>query len=203
MELLNGIEETLKERFQPVIEKIDELLQGEDDPILIGIDGRCGSGKSTLGEYIKQRYACNVFHMDDFFLQMHQRTPIRLAEAGGNVDFERFRQEVLAPLLNKEEVFYRPFRCSVGEIMKGSLIHYKRLNLIEGSYSLHPYFHNPYHLKVFLTMEEEEQKEVIRIRNGEMQLVRFVKEWIPKEEHYFTTFDITNGCLCIPFQKKE
>lgn len=202
MELPKEIEETLEERFQPVIKEIDTLLKSEADTILIGIDGRCGSGKSTLGEYIKQRYDCNVFHMDDFFLQMHQRTPARLLEIGGNVDYERFLQEVLEPLLHQKEVSYRPFRCSMGEITKGTIIPYKRLNLVEGSYSLHPYFNNPYQLNVFLTMKEEEQKEVIRIRNGEVQLERFIQEWIPKEEHYFDAFDISKGCLCIPYREK-
>lgn len=30
------------------------------------------------------------FGLDDFFLRMEQRTPERLREVGGNVDYERF-----------------------------------------------------------------------------------------------------------------
>ena len=32
--------------------------------------------------------------MDDYFLQPYQRTEERLAEPGGNVDYERFKEEI-------------------------------------------------------------------------------------------------------------
>ena len=52
-----------------------------------------GSGKSVLGQLLSEVYSCNLFHMDDFFLRPEQRTAERLAEAGGNVDRERFLEK--------------------------------------------------------------------------------------------------------------
>jgi shikimate kinase len=75
---------------------LDHLLESKDR-VLIAIDGYSGSGKSSLAEMIQQRTDCNLFHMDDFFLQEYQRTPKRLLEPGGNVDYERFLEEVLIP----------------------------------------------------------------------------------------------------------
>ena len=40
------------------------------------------------------QFDCNLFHMDDFFLRMEQRTPDRMKETGGNVDYERFYETV-------------------------------------------------------------------------------------------------------------
>lgn len=100
-----------RERFEPAVDAIRQLLEekkGSDEPLLAAIDGRCGSGKTTLGEYLKQVFDCNLFRMDDFFLQMEQRTPERLREVGGNVDYERFEETVLRPLLQKEQVCYQP-----------------------------------------------------------------------------------------------
>ena len=81
-----------KERFEPVVQAIRQLQkekEGLDEPLIVAIDGRCGSGKTTLGEYLEQVFDCNLFRMDDFFLRMEQRTPQRLKETGGNVDYER------------------------------------------------------------------------------------------------------------------
>ena len=43
--------------------------------------------------------------MDDFFLRPEQRTEERLKEVGGNVDRERFLEEVARPLTNKKKSF--------------------------------------------------------------------------------------------------
>ena len=86
-----------RERFKPAVDEINEIVKQEDNadrPILVAIDGRCGSGKTTLGEYLKGQFDCNLFHMDDFFLRMEQRTPDRMKETGGNVDYERFYETV-------------------------------------------------------------------------------------------------------------
>ena len=182
------IRDVCKQRFQPVVDIVNGLLGGNRDCIIVAIDGMSASGKSTLGFYLKELFDCNLFHMDDFFLQTHQRTEKRLAEVGGNVDYERFQEEVLEPILKKETVIYRPFHCNVMEIRGEIEMPFKRLNIIEGSYSLHPYFRGIHTLRVFTEISEELQIERIRNRNGEKMLNRFLNEWIPKENAYFETF---------------
>ena len=49
--------------------------------------------------------------MDDFFLRPEQRTAQRLAQSGGNVDWERFQAEVLIPLRQGISFSYRPYDC--------------------------------------------------------------------------------------------
>ncbi|MBE5962064.1 MAG: hypothetical protein E7256_11920 [Lachnospiraceae bacterium] len=157
---------------------------------MVAIDGKCGAGKTTLGNFLKEVFDCNVFHMDDFFLQNEQRTECRLKEVGGNVDYERFQKEVILPVLEKKEVLYRPFRCDIRAIAEEKRIPYKRLNIIEGAYSQHPYFKECYQLRIFMDLSEGEQIRRIRIRNGESMLRRFMEEWIPKENAYFKQFHI-------------
>ena len=62
--------------------------------------------------------------------------------------------------------------------------------IIEGSYSQHPYFGEPYDLRVFCEISDKEQKERILKRNGLEMLERFSNEWIPKENAYFNTYKI-------------
>ena len=187
-----------RERFRPAEDAIEQILlqyEKEDTPILIGIDGRCGSGKTTLGEYLRQRFECNLFHMDDFFLRIEQRTPERMAETGGNVDYERFEETVLKPVLEKKDVIYQPFSCKEWKLMPAYEIPYRKLNIIEGSYSLHPYFGHPYQLEIFMNIKSDTQIENIRKRNGEEKVKDFIEKWIPKEEAYFEKFHIQDGTL--------
>lgn len=178
-------------RFEPVLQEIRKLEKDKDKQyILIAIDGKCASGKTTLGLYLKNNLDANLFHMDDFFLQKHQRTEERLAEVGGNVDYERFKEDVLNPLLEGKEIAYQRFDCSSLELQDAKRINPKRINIIEGSYSQHPYFGDVYDLKVFMEIDTESQLENIRQRNGEQKLSMFVERWIPKELAYFEKFGI-------------
>ena len=59
-------------------QRIDELLSRQGR-VLVAIDGKCASGKTTLAARLAECYDCNVFHMDDFFLRPEQRTEERYA----------------------------------------------------------------------------------------------------------------------------
>lgn len=179
------------ERFEPAVVAVQKLVEDKGkEQILIAIDGKCASGKSTLGFYLKEKFDANLIHMDDFFLQKYQRTPERLAEVGGNVDYERFKAEVLDPLCKAQDVEYGIFDCGTLEIRERCVLEPKRITIIEGSYSGHPYFGNPYDLRVFAEIDNESQLENIRERNGEQKLKDFIERWIPKEEAYFKQFSV-------------
>ena len=160
----------------------------------IAIDGRCGSGKSTLGEFLSGVYACPLIHVDDFFLQPSQRTPERMAEIGGNMDRERLMEEVLLPLSRGEDVSYRPFSCSEQKIGSARHLPFAPMVIIEGSYCLHPSLQSFYDLKVFVSVSPDLQRRRILERNGETMLARFIAQWIPNEEAYFDGFSIRSIC---------
>lgn len=184
-------------RFQQVLIEIDKLLATSKDQIIIAIDGKCASGKTTLAYFLESIYECNVFHMDDYFLRKEQKTEERVNETGGNVDYERFKSEVIDKLLRKQEIPYRKYSCKEKQIKPPVRVGPKRLNIIEGSYSMHPYFGDIYDVKVFMDIDEVSQIENIRKRNGEKQLIRFQKEWIPKENAYFNKYINREECVII------
>lgn len=177
--------------YKKLRETIDRLLK-EKDRVLIAVDGSCTSGKTTLAAALEQEYHCNVFHMDDYFLQPHQRTPERLAEPGGNVDYERFREEVLVPLTAGGAFSYRPYDCSRQSLSGAVTVTPKRLNIIEGTYSHHPSFGNVYDLKVYLAVDGETQRRRILERPAFLHN-RFFTEWIPMENRYFSTFSVAEN----------
>ena len=173
----------MNSNLESVIKQIDDLLT-QKDTVIVAIDGKCTSGKTTLASKLAELYDCNVFHMDDFFLRPEQRTPERFAEVGGNVDYERFLEEVLLPLKSSKTFSYRPFDCSTFTLSDPVIVTPKRLNIIEGTYSHHPYFGNPYDLKILLTIDEEIQRRRILDR-PEFLHKRFFEDWIPMENRYF------------------
>ena len=73
--------------------------------------------------------------MDHFFLPPERRTPERLAEPGGNVDWERCLEEVLRPLRQGKFVSYRPYDCHQDCLLDPIEVSPLRLTLVEGAYS--------------------------------------------------------------------
>jgi len=179
--------------FFEVFTRIDKLLKSRET-VIVAIDGNSGAGKSYLAGLLGGIYDCNIFHMDDFFLTSEQRTRERLEEAGGNVDYERFRREVLDNLKKGEGFSYRKYNCSTGDFEKPVKVNKKRLNIVEGCYSMHPHLAEEYDLKIFLGIDSGRQIARILERNGPEMLKRFIREWIPLENKYFKELDIPSKC---------
>ena len=186
--------------FEPLFAELDRRLAGEA-PVRLAIEGGSAGGKTTLGQILAERYGCTVFHMDDFFLRPEQRTAPRFAEPGGNVDRERFLEEVLLPLRRGEEILYRRFDCATMTLQKPVEIVPGKLAVTEGAYSMHPELAPYYDLSVFLDISPELQRERISRRNTPEKAKRFFTEWIPMEQAYFAAFDIPARCtLRIPIR---
>lgn len=192
----------IKERYWKAIEvfqAIDKLLAGDrTEPVLVAVDGGSASGKSSLGKMLEEIYGCALFHMDDFFLQPHQRTAKRLEEPGGNVDYERFRLQVFDQIRSGQPFSYQIYDCGRQSLDQVKEAFPARLCVVEGAYSQHPYFGDPYDLRIFLTVDQEKQKERILRRNGRDMLTRFLTEWIPMEQRYFEAFAVqAHSDICI------
>ncbi|MBE6649134.1 MAG: uridine kinase [Ruminococcaceae bacterium] len=179
--------------YLPLFEELN-FLQLTEEKIIIAIEGGSASGKSTLAGTLQKLYGCAVFHIDDFFLQPHQRTKERLEEVGGNFDRERFEKEVLIPLSKKESVLYIKYDCKTKELLPAEEIVPTKITVIEGAYCMHPSLRKYYTISVFLDISEDTQKKRIHKRNSEELQKRFFEEWIPMENRYFKEFDIKNSC---------
>ncbi|MBQ9747959.1 MAG: phosphoribulokinase [Clostridia bacterium] len=177
--------------WEPLLTRLDRLLA--ERPVILAIEGGSASGKSTLAAHLEERYGCTVFHMDDFFLRPEQRTPKRFAEAGGNVDRERFLDEVLRPLAAGKTVYYSRFNCSDMTLLPPVEVEPRRLTVVEGAYSMHPDLRGYYDLSVFLNISPTRQRARIEVRNPD-SADRFFERWIPLERRYFDAMDIQNHC---------
>jgi hypothetical protein len=182
-------------RYREYIElfrRIDALLCRQASAV-VAIDGRSAAGKTTLARWAGEVYGANVFHMDDYFLPPERKTEQRLAEPGGNVDYERFAAEVMAGIQSGAEFTWRAYDCHTGTLGLPAKAAPARLNIVEGAYSLHPSLADRYDIKVFLDVEANEQSRRILARNGEAMHARFIHEWIPLEESYIAAVGLPDS----------
>lgn len=175
-----------------IAERIEELKK-EKEYLLVALDGRCGAGKTTLADLLKESIACNVIHTDSFFLRPEQRTEERLQSPGGNVDYERILEEVIKPWHKNKTFSYRPFSCTTKMLEESVMVLPQPVTLIEGAYSCHPSLIDNYDLKIFLDIDTETQRKRVQERNGENASM-FYEKWIPMEEKYLKEFSVKENC---------
>lgn len=171
-----------------ITDKINKLLD-INEKIIIAIDGKCTSGKTSLASEFLKCYDCNVFHMDDFYLPFELRTDETMKKIGGNIDFERLINEVINNIKSDNGFKYGIFNCADGEISNYITVEPKKINIIEGVYCMHPYIKNIYNMKLFLDISEEEQLIRLKHRNPD-KFDQFVNVWVPRENIYFDSMNI-------------
>ena len=174
-----------------LVEKISALLSARPAaPVLVALDGRCGSGKTTLAAQLAQQFPQSiVVHTDDFYLPPADRVAGWEHIPCANMDLKRLRAEVLTPARAGLAVPYRAYSCREGAYLPRQLFAPQPLVLVEGSYSHHPALADCYDLKVFVTCSREEQASRLMAREGE-RYPNFTSRWIPLEEGYFAEFAI-------------
>ncbi len=179
--------------LEPLIRKI-RSLQAERDHTVVVIDGFCASGKSTLAHFLANIFDARLIHMDDFFLPPEKRTSERFAQPGGNVDYERFKDEVVDHL-SDDSLTYGVFDCGEMAVTSHRTLPKTSVTVIEGAYSHHPAFGRYYDVDAFIQTSSDEQIRRIRERDGEDYLPMFVNRWIPFEQAYESAYHVRDGSL--------
>ena len=161
------------------------LTQKPTRPLVLALDGRCGSGKTTLANALAAQFpGCTLLRTDDFYLPPARRSPDWAHTPCANMDLTRLRDEALRPAYAGQPVAYRAYSCREGAFLPPAQLPAQPLVILEGSYSHHPILAGFYDLKVFVTCSKEEQARRLQAREGE-RYENFVRRWIPLEEAYF------------------
>jgi hypothetical protein len=182
-------------RYFPLMLRL-QALQQANTPAIVAIDGRCGSGKTRLAAAIETVFPCNVVHMDDYYLPKARRAPDWQQIPGGNIDFARFRTEVLLPATRGEALHLRAFDCAAQQLGPVQEMPARKLTVVEGSYCLHPDLADGYTLSVFLTCTPEEQARRLIDREG-AHYAAYQTMWIPLEEQYHRRCPLPAGTLSV------
>ncbi|MGM9614097.1 MAG: uridine kinase [Oscillospiraceae bacterium] len=179
----------MTETLQSIIHAVDTRRQ-TGKRVILAIDGMAAAGKTTAAGLLSGRWDAPVVHMDDFFLPPALRTEKRLAEPGGNVHYERFQREVLAPLAAGEAFSYRRFRCGLMDYDGVVPVSASPVVIVEGAYALHPRFGAYADVTAFFAVSPALQKQRILHRGGAEAWEAFENRWIPMENTYHAAFGI-------------
>lgn len=169
------------------------LAQKPTKPLVLALDGRCGSGKTTLADWLARQFPASiVLHTDDFYLPPAQRVRGWEKTPCANMDLIRLRDEALRPAYEGQPVLYRAYSCRAGAYQPVQELAAQPLVILEGSYSHHPLLAGYETLQVFVTCSREEQTRRLQAREGTYYQT-FETCWIPAEERYLRSFDIENA----------
>ena len=166
------------------------LAQQPTKPLVLALDGRCGSGKTTLADRLTRQFPASiVLHTDDFYLPPAQRVRGWEKTPCANMDLIRLRDEALRPAYEGQPVLYRAYSCRAGAYQPVQEFAAQPLVILEGSYSLHPALQTEFAVRVFVTCPPDVQAARLQAREG-TRYAQFVQRWIPLEEAYLAAFRI-------------
>lgn len=161
-------------KLQSFIESIrNDQLQ------IIALEGRCGSGKSTISKMLEN---VTVIELDDHFDSLND--PINL----------EYLEELLSNLKVGDTINEKCYDCHRGNFYyKEKVIN--NVVVLEGVYGYLPRLRKYINYLGYVVIDSKLQLERIKNRSN---FKDFIEKWIPREEEYFSKFDfIVNADVLI------
>lgn len=162
---------------------------GQADFALVGIDGMGGSGKSTLAAELAERIGAVVVHGDDFYRPMPPAVREQLSPREGyerNFDWQRLRDEVLAPLASGRDAAYQRYDWTTRSLAPDELHTVRRSGVVvvEGVYVGRPELEHFYDLLVWVDTPPEVSWQRLRERGDDHGPIDWEARWRLANEHY-------------------
>ena len=195
--------------MQVLLDTLAQRLAQANRPFLVALDGRSGTGKSTLAGHLVTTFNAALVPVDDFFAASipdstwDTRTPVqRVADA---VDWQRLRSEALEPLRAGREAAWHPFDFAAGLSPEGTypfcsqatVAPPRPLVVVEGAYSTRPELRDLLDLTVLVEVPDGVRRRRLAARKDQSFQARWHLRWDPAEDYYFgmlrprEAFDVT------------
>ena len=180
-----------------IVARARRQLAGRDRPLLIAIDGRSGTGKSTLATLVAEALDAALIRSDDFYAAHVPDAAWDRCGAAEKVarviDWRRLRAEALEPLLRGEPAVWHPFdfargrpdgtyplkreadRCEPAEVI-----------VVEGAYACRPELADLIDLAVLVATPDGERRARLAAREDPDFLRAWHARWDDAEAFYFT-----------------
>ena len=158
------------------------------EPFMIAIDGRSGSGKSTIADFLSSRMNALIVHGDDFYaggVGIRDETPKELADIC--IDWQRLRT-VLTEIRQEGSSRFAAFDWNAFD---GSLedrpkeIAARPVVVVEGVYSGRPELKGCMDYQVLVNTPSETRMKRLEIREG--RISDWERQWHRAEDWYFDT----------------
>ncbi len=158
---------------RPVLDLVDAARRQGAEPLLVGIGGHGGAGKTTLARMIP---AAVVVSTDEFW-------------DGEAFDIERLRREVVEPLSSGRQASFSSFDWAAGEPRGSRTVVPTGVVVIEGVCALHRLLRDAYAVRVWVEAPYELRLARGVARDGEAARSTWVDVWMPSEDRYVADDD--------------
>ncbi|MEO6892302.1 MAG: hypothetical protein ABI456_21605 [Ktedonobacteraceae bacterium] len=177
-----------------VVFEISRLLKRKN-PILVALDGRSGTGKSTLAQAIASRVEGVVVVGDDFYSGGNDDAWSGLSakqKVDKGIDWQRMRAQVLEPLLAQKPASWHAldFKPEIGWLgWKDEAVELEPapVILVDGVYSARPELSDLVDLTVLVEADDAVRRQRLVIREGQAFMDRWHRLWDAAEDYYFTS----------------
>lgn len=153
---------------------------------VIAVDGPGGSGKSTLARVISAELAdVVVVAGDDFYRPMPDEERVLLDAAAGYerfFDWQRLREQLLAPLRATGEAKFQRYDWLTGELGGWRTVPAGRPVVVEGVYTARPELVGYYDTIVYVDTPRDECLRRLRARGENSEA--WIQRWRAAEDYY-------------------
>jgi uridine kinase len=185
----------------PALDKVVSAIRAcsvSAQRLVVAIDGRSGSGKSTVAQALARDIGAAIVPCDDFFaanvsnVEWDALTPEqRVAEA---IDWRRLRREAIEPLRAGRPALWYAFDFQAGPRSDGTYplqeapteVGPKPVVLLDGAYSARPELADVLDVSVLVEAAPTTRRARLAAREAPDLLRRWHARWDAAEEHYFT-----------------
>ena len=212
---------TLTKACAAIVEAAMRTTVSGEVPLVVAIDGRSGTGKSTLASLVAKEIRAAVVLLDDFFAASIPDAGwdrMTVEERGANVfDWARIRSEAIMPLLAGRVARWHPFDFDSGQRADGTYgmktkakeVEPASVIVVDGAYSAGPQLTDLVGLTVLVELSEEERWDRLARREEAEFLAQWHARWTAVEDFYFSnirprsSFDliVTSSCGAVDEDK--
>lgn len=171
-------------------DRLDYVIaaHSRSDVVVVALDGYSGSGKSTLAQRTAAAHGGIVVVGDDFYRVMRDTDRWALAPADGVAlyfDWQRLRDEALAPLRAGDVAAFRPYNWAAGRGLHPApvTIGPATLVVVDGAYSARPELAQFADLAVLVDTPEDVR--AVRLAERGHGNDAWHSRWNAAETHYF------------------
>jgi uridine kinase len=164
-----------------------ENLPRKQSTLLVGVDGCGGSGKSTFTKQLAELSPdITIIHMDDFYIPSAKRINGTAIEKpiGADIDWQRFKVQVLDPLANNENSKYQIYDWASDMLGDWYKVSIGGIVVVEGVYSIRKELENYYDFKIFVDCLTNICLARGIERDGEVSRDMWEKNWMVAEDKY-------------------
>ena len=171
-------------------DQLDDAIAAHSrtDVVVVALDGYSGSGKSTLAQRTAAAHRGIVVLGDDFYRDMRDTDRWALAPADGvdlYFDWQRLRDEALAPLRAGAVATFRPYNWAAGRGLHPApvTIGPAALVVVDGVYSARPEL-APF-VDLAVLVDTPEDIRAVRLAKRDHGNEEWHSRWNAAETHYF------------------